>query len=203
MKPKAATSPKRDRATTEVRLLKAGTAVFSKYGYDAATTKLISTKSGVNESLIMRYFGGKEGLLLEILKRYFEQSRLTPLPYPPQDTLEDELIHYIRFGYEHAKKHNEIIRIMLLRASVDLRVRRKVQALIPMTGDPKLMERIELLKMKKIVPRELDFHLLSLVGFQNFSSTFIAGMLFDDQIKKEMQFNLEKLVTITISGLLK
>jgi AcrR family transcriptional regulator len=111
--------PKRDRSSTEEKLLVAGTAIFSKYGYDAATTKLISTKSGVNESLIMRYFGGKEGLLLEILRRYFEESRKIPLNYPPQDNLKDELTHYIKFGRETSKKNKEIVRIMLLRASLD------------------------------------------------------------------------------------
>ncbi len=200
---KSTAGPKRDRALTEGRLLKAGTAVFSRYGYDAATTKLISLKSGVNESLIMRYFGGKEGLLLQILKRHFEESRLTPLPYPPQETLEEELIQYIRYGYAKEKKHNEITRIMLLRASVDLGVRRKVQAILPTSGDPKLLERIDMLKAKKKIPNDLDFHLVSLIGFQNFSCTFISGMLFDEQIRKNMQMGLEILVSATIRGILK
>ena len=151
----------------------------------------------------MRYFGGKEGLLLEILKRHFEESRTTPLPYPPQDSLQAELSLYIRYGHENAKKHNEIYRIMLLRASIDLSVRRKVQALLPMDGDPKLLERISLLKSKGEIPANLDPKLAALVGFQNFTSVFIAGFLFDEAIQKEMQINLEKLVSTTVSGLIK
>lgn len=194
---------KRDRSSTEEKLLKAGTAIFSKYGYDAATTKLISTKSGVNESLIMRYFGGKEGLLLEILRRYFEENRKIPLNYPPQETLKDELIHYIKFGRENSKKDKEIVRIMLLRASLDPKIRDKVQAMLPAEGDPKFIERVNILKAKKKVPQDLDHKLISLIGFQNFSTTFISGFLFDEKTHKEIQGVLDRLAEYTIEGILK
>jgi len=195
--------PKRDRPSTEEKLLVAGTAIFSKYGYDAATTKLISTKSGVNESLIMRYFGGKEGLLLEILRRYFEESRKIPLNYPPQDNLKDELTHYIKFGRETSKKNKEIVRIMLLRASLDTKIRDKVQAMLPADGDPKFIERVNLLKAQKKVPNDLEHKLISLIGFQNFSTTFISGFLFDEKTHKEIQTALDKLAEYTIDGILK
>lgn len=193
---------KRDRSSTEEKLLIAGTAIFSKYGYDAATTKLISTKSGVNESLIMRYFGGKEGLLLEILRRYFEKNRQVPLNYPPQDNLKDELLHYIKFGRENSKKDKEIVRIMLLRASLDTKIRDKVQAMLPAEGDPKFIERINILKAQKKVPHDLDHKLISLIGFQNFSTTFISGFLFDEKTHKEIQTALDKLAEYTIDGIL-
>lgn len=177
--------------------------VFSKYGYDAATTKLIATKSGVNESLIMRYFGGKEGLMLEILRRHFEQSRITPLPYPPQESLMDEVIKYIKYSYENAKKNMAIFRIMVLRASVDTNIRKKVQALIPAEGDIKFKERIDLLKSKKKIPQSLDHKFLALIGFQNISTIFISGVLFDETAQNEIQHSMEKLAEHTISGLLK
>lgn len=200
---KAKTLSKRDRTSTEDKLLKAGTLVFSKYGYDAATTKLISAKSGVNESLIMRYFGGKEGLLLEILKRHFEGHRTTPLPYPPQESLKNELIQYAQYSYEHSKEHNEIFRIMFLRASVDPVVRRKVQALIPAEGNVRFAERINLLKEKKKIPQHLDPKFLSLIGFQCLSADFVSGLLFDDKTQKEIQDGLEMLISFTVDGLMK
>lgn len=194
---------KRDRNSTEEKLLSAGTAIFSKYGYDAATTKLISTKSGVNESLIMRYFGGKEGLLLEILRRYFEENRKVPLDYPPQETLKAELTRYIKFGRENSKKNKEIVRIMLLRASLDPKIRDKVQAMLPAEGDPQFIERVNILKEKKKIPPDIDHKLLALIGFQNFSTTFISGFLFDDKTHKEIQEALDALAGFTIDGILK
>lgn len=194
--------PKRDRSATEEKLIKAGTFIFSKYGYDGATTKLISTKSGVNESLIMRYFGGKEGLLLDILKRYFEKSRATPLPYPPQNTLSDELIQYIRYGQENAKKENEVLRIMLLRASLDANVRKKVLAILPLEGDLKLIERINLLKSKGKLHPNVNPDLVAMIGFQNFCTVFISGFLFDEKLQREIQENLEKVTMMSVIGLL-
>lgn len=200
---KTSAQPKRDRSTTEDKLIKAGTVIFSKYGYDAATTKQIATKSGVNESLIMRYFGGKEGLLLEILRRYFEENNKIPLDYPPQENLKDEFRRYIEFGRDRSKRNKEIVRIMLLRASLDPKIRDKVQAMLPAEGDPKFIERINLLKAKKKIPQDLDHKLLSLVGFQNFCTIFISGFLFDDKIHKEIQVALDKIVEHTIDGILK
>ena len=65
---------KRDREGSIQRLLDAGVNVFSTYGYDASTTRLIAQESGINESLISRYFDGKAGLLVEIIRGYVEKE---------------------------------------------------------------------------------------------------------------------------------
>jgi AcrR family transcriptional regulator len=44
------------------RLLEAGVDVFGKHGFDAATTRAIAKKAGVNIAAIPYYFNGKEGL---------------------------------------------------------------------------------------------------------------------------------------------
>ena len=44
------------------RLIEAGVDVFGKQGFDAATTRMIAQKAGVNISAIPYYFNGKEGL---------------------------------------------------------------------------------------------------------------------------------------------
>lgn len=44
------------------RLLEAGVDVFGKYGFDAATTRMIAKKADVNIAAIPYYFNGKEGL---------------------------------------------------------------------------------------------------------------------------------------------
>ena len=68
--PNSEVSPgkKRDRSASEERLVKAGTEIFSKFGFDGCTTRMIAKKADVNESLIGRYFDGKEGLLLAIIE---------------------------------------------------------------------------------------------------------------------------------------
>ncbi|MFZ0484263.1 MAG: CerR family C-terminal domain-containing protein [Desulfobacterales bacterium] len=44
------------------RLLEAGVDIFGKHGFDAATTRMIAKKAGVNIAAITYYFNGKEGL---------------------------------------------------------------------------------------------------------------------------------------------
>lgn len=47
---------------TRGRLLEAGVDIFGKHGFDAATTRMIANKAGVNVAAIPYYFNGKEGL---------------------------------------------------------------------------------------------------------------------------------------------
>lgn len=192
---------KRDRTSTEERLIKAGTEVFSKYGFDAATTKMISRKSGVNESLIMRYFGGKEGLLIEIIRRFFANSQETPLSYPPQDSLEAELVHFTRGAFEEIKKNNAIIRIMLLRAAIDPKMKKKVQSFINTEGNPHLIKRIDLLKAESKIPAHLDAKLFHLIAFQSISTIFISEILFNLVKQEEILTDLEELVSYTVRGM--
>ncbi|MHA6626175.1 TetR family transcriptional regulator [Pseudonocardia sichuanensis] len=62
--PKRATRP-RDAAATRRALLDAGRALFATAGYDATTVRGIAERAGVNQALLFRYFGSKEGLFGE------------------------------------------------------------------------------------------------------------------------------------------
>ena len=59
---------KRDRKATEHTLLLAASKLFAEKGYENTRTLEIAKEAGANEALITRYFGGKEGLLVAILK---------------------------------------------------------------------------------------------------------------------------------------
>ena len=61
---------KRDRAATEAALRECAMALFSRKGFDATTTREIAEKAQVNEQLIQRYFGGKDGLLVSIMENF-------------------------------------------------------------------------------------------------------------------------------------
>lgn len=58
----------RDRKATENALLLAASRLFAQKGYENTRTLEIAKEAGVNEALILRYFGGKEGLLAAVLK---------------------------------------------------------------------------------------------------------------------------------------
>ncbi|MEA2488922.1 MAG: TetR/AcrR family transcriptional regulator, fatty acid metabolism regulator protein [Acidobacteriota bacterium] len=58
------TTPEADSTqTSRSRLLNAGKLLFSRNGYEQTSTAAIARESGSSESQLIRYFGGKSGLL--------------------------------------------------------------------------------------------------------------------------------------------
>jgi AcrR family transcriptional regulator len=55
----------RDSAATRQALLDAARDLFATVGYDATTVRAIADRAGVNQALLFRYFGNKEGLFAE------------------------------------------------------------------------------------------------------------------------------------------
>lgn len=142
---------KRDRSASEERLILAAIDIFSKHGYDGSTTKMIAAKADVNESLIGRYFEGKEGLLFALIERFLGEVCDEDIPTPPQDDLAEELINYTNFKISKAKERHNFARIIITQALTDSKFRKKALERIPMFMDPKLLERlIRLQEMKKI-----------------------------------------------------
>jgi len=62
MKEKARPHDGKEAGSAKERLLEAATDIFGRYGYEAATTRMIAREAGVNIASIPYYFGGKEGL---------------------------------------------------------------------------------------------------------------------------------------------
>ena len=61
------------------RILEAADALFGELGFDAASTREIAERSGVNKALIHYHFKNKEGLLASVLERYYEDLAATVL----------------------------------------------------------------------------------------------------------------------------
>src|SRR5438552_9529310 len=49
--------------TSRMRLLASGKSLFSRLGYEQTSTAAIAREAGTSESQLVRYFGGKSGLL--------------------------------------------------------------------------------------------------------------------------------------------
>lgn len=69
MAKKAPIAKTKDRANTEARLIEAAEKIFSQVGFEGATTRMIAQEAGTNLSLINRYFDGKYGLLIALVKK--------------------------------------------------------------------------------------------------------------------------------------
>jgi AcrR family transcriptional regulator len=55
--------PTRDQSSSRSRLLQAAKRLFALQGYEQTATSAIAREAGTSESQLMRYFGGKVGLL--------------------------------------------------------------------------------------------------------------------------------------------
>lgn len=58
--------------TSRMRLLGAGKTLFARLGYEQTSTAAIARESGSSESQLIRYFGGKAGLLEAIFNTAWE-----------------------------------------------------------------------------------------------------------------------------------
>ncbi|SDF24768.1 TetR/AcrR family transcriptional regulator [Pseudonocardia oroxyli] len=55
----------RDSAATRAALLAAARELFASGGYDGTTVRAIAERAGVNQALLFRHFGSKDGLFTE------------------------------------------------------------------------------------------------------------------------------------------
>ncbi|WP_214410618.1 TetR/AcrR family transcriptional regulator [Sphaerisporangium fuscum] len=70
----------RSAERTRERILEAAVAEFAAKGYSGARTAGIAARAGVNQQLISYYFGGKQGLLSELRRRWQETEASIAAP---------------------------------------------------------------------------------------------------------------------------
>lgn len=151
---------RRDREASEERLIEAAIHAFAKYGYNGATTKEIGQRAKVNESLIGRYFDGKEGLLLTILERFILEMKSEELPYPIQDNLKSELSAYVAFKMSRIEKRKALAKIIISKTLTDDSFRKKSLARVPKFCDEKLLGRLKDLQIRGDILPSIDVKII-------------------------------------------
>jgi AcrR family transcriptional regulator len=111
---------KHDREQRERCLIEAATHVFAAKGYDAATTREIAERSGCSEGLIHRYFGGKRGLLMAILRAKSEAARdIVRSGVPDSDDLHDEIKSIMLWSLQFMWEQRDFMRVTSGQGIVD------------------------------------------------------------------------------------
>jgi len=147
---------KRDQKSTKAKLLKAALDVFAKEGYDAATTRAIAKKAGVNESLIHRYFESKSGLFMAIKMQHREEFITRFLQtYKESSSLQEEIEAFLRFKLETTRKNKKFFRLAISRAILDVATRDTVQTYAKMKPT-ELVERFERLRQKGLIRKDAN-----------------------------------------------
>lgn len=182
---------KRDREQTTAMIKKTSIDIFSKYGFDNATTKMIAAKCKVAESLIIRYFKNKNGLLLVITQDFIDAfiSSKKDLNYEAGTTLEEEIVNYTIFTYEKILSFSKIHKIIFAKSIVDKDFARSLKKLLP-PPEPQmfaLSERIDrLISEKKATSRVDAINIDQTVTFHIFGFYLIGAPLMglaDDQLR--------------------
>lgn len=65
----------KDKIDKKDHILDVAERVFADYGFDGASTRVISGEAGVNMAMLNYYFGSKEGLFLAIFERKISSFR--------------------------------------------------------------------------------------------------------------------------------
>jgi len=110
----------RNRRARERALLLAAGKLFASRGYDATTTREIAAAAGCAEGLIHRYFQGKAGLLLALI-RLRASREVVDLTANLQcaGNIEDEIVQLVDFEVEHMWNDREFLRVVIPRALFD------------------------------------------------------------------------------------
>jgi len=125
------------------KLLQAGREVFSKRGFEAATTKQIAKRAGMNEALIARYFKSKAGLLQAIIVTSMQESKLKASTYPPGANVEEEIVLYLSSRIRECGEKRDFYRIAISRMLVDKQLSREVEKHIQVTADDALTQKLQ------------------------------------------------------------
>jgi AcrR family transcriptional regulator len=143
MEKKKSTKSK-DRSATEEKLLSAAEIVFSQLGFKGATTRLIAKKADINLSLINRYFKGKYGLFISLIERKAIAHKSSELPYPPQESFEQELAMFGEHIISRQLKDKNLFKIVIGQFISDKKFLKKFRDLLPViTSNPHVEERLE------------------------------------------------------------
>ena len=90
---------RRDAAATREAILEAATRRFATQGYGGAGVREIAADAGVTAALVNRYFGSKEGLFAEVIKRALDMRHLLQ---GQRGDLADHLARVLVYGREDA-----------------------------------------------------------------------------------------------------
>jgi AcrR family transcriptional regulator len=207
---KKETIKKRDRAASEKALIKAATQLFALKGFDGTRTLEIAKKAKVNEALIARYFGGKEGLLVAVLEES-ENSRFTSnvdlktvdggicwIPeYDPSKNLKQTLKDFFKAGLAHFEEKESLIRIALSQALIDPKMGELLREKTLEQSLPVMLAHLKKHFGRKISNSELE-SLVMLLMASNFAVNFMGRVVHrvdDKRLDKAIDLLIEALVS--------
>lgn len=133
-----ARTPRRRPAERPAEILAAAEQVFSRCGYERATTREIAAEAGVSEGSLYRYFANKRAILLALIDRVGESWR-QDVEQITAETYEEALVQLVARRLRFVQEHPVTI-VTLQQAMLDPEVGRHLHGMI-ISGQDHLMAR--------------------------------------------------------------
>ncbi|MGC8782617.1 MAG: TetR/AcrR family transcriptional regulator [Anaerolineae bacterium] len=130
---------RRRPAERPCEILLAAERVFSRRGYDRATTREIAAEAGVSEGTLYNYFPGKRAILLALINR-INESWLRDIEQIQADTPEEAIAQFIARRLRFVREHPTTI-LTLQQALLDPEVGQHLDAAVR-RGQGRLIERL-------------------------------------------------------------
>ncbi len=196
--------PKKTRSREEsvARFLQSALHLFSKHGFDATTTKMIAADAELNEALINRYFGGKEGLLKAVLENFIMTKKEEHLHTPVGENLYEEIVFQMRMKVLVFKNHKEFIRLMISQKISDNDFSKDMDKKI--FEDEETLARFKKLQDKGQIQKDVNlqrimavtyFSTVGLAFYMATSSTPLSKKIIDDLIEDSARMIEDKFGT--------
>jgi AcrR family transcriptional regulator len=96
----------RDPKRTKLRILEAALEEFAAKGFAGARVDAIARSAAINKRMLYHYFGGKEELFQEVVRRKMAQRRVWNLATP------DDPVESLPYWFELAAKDRDWVRLL-------------------------------------------------------------------------------------------
>src|SRR3954447_8389174 len=105
----------RDADRTRAEILEVATHEFADLGYASARVDDIAAKTRTTKRMIYYYFGGKEGLYLEVLERAYRHIRSLEqqLDVAPPEPI-DAVRQLAELTFDHHESHQDFVRLVAI-----------------------------------------------------------------------------------------
>ena len=168
----------RNRAARERALISAARKLFASRGFEPTTTREIAAEAGCAEGLIHRYFNGKAGLLLAIIRERVSQevSDLSDKRWLAA-TLEDEIVQLIEWEVDRMWEDREFLKVVVPRALLDPAFGQVITHLVAAERGLAIADRLKRLKECQSLGEEEIDALANSVGVIGFMFGFMRPVV--------------------------
>ena len=186
----------------EQEILDAAVRVFSRKGFNGATTKEIAGEAGVAEGTIFRYFKTKKDILLSLVGPYLAQSLTDAIEEVSGATDEVILTAIIKNRLDVIKKNSNLIMLLFTEAQFHPELREKftekVVLKVAVVLEQLITTRIKQGAYKEVDPQIATRIFVGMMGIFVLWKTYLSG---DKYISFDENTVIKNVVDIFLNGI--